>query len=124
MTKINENTIVGETNKTLRNLLPYILYENSSGATGNITFDGNYKDYEYISVSNDLGTGMFHTKKSDINISSVSFSDVLYQEYDVMKFTYNSNTNKTTMTHIYQGAYYLNANHQSNRKTYEIIGWK
>lgn len=124
MTKVSENTIVGETNKTLRNLLPYILYENSSGATGNITFDGNYKDYEYISVSNDLGTGMFHTKKSDINISSVSFSDTLYQNYDVIKFTYSSSTQKTTVSHLYQGTYYFNANHASNFKIYKIVGFK
>ena len=101
-----------------------VLYNNTSGATGNITFDGDYEDYDYLVVTDELGTGILvPSVRNSIIISCTSYSDLLYQEYDNIKFTYSSTTLKTTVSHQYQGNYYNGANHSVNRKIYKIVGY-
>lgn len=100
------------------------LYSNTSGQTGNISFNGNYTDYDYLMITDDLGTGLLYSGKNTLNISLLSYADTLYQEYDVLKLTYNSSTQKTTIQHQYQGSYYSGSNHSVNYKIYKVYGIK
>lgn len=100
------------------------LYSNTSGQTGNITFDGNFTDYDYIMITDDLGTGLLYSGKNSITISNVSYADTMYQQYDLLRLTYNSSTQKTTIQHQYQGSYYNGSNHSINYKIYKVYGIK
>lgn len=101
-----------------------VLYNNSTGTTGDLTFDGNYTNYDYIMISNDIGTGLLCTIKNELDIINVNYSDTLYQQYDYIKLTYNSSTQKTTIHHEHQGNYYNNSNHNANYKIYKVYGIK
>jgi len=101
-----------------------VLFSNTSGQTGNIEFNGNYTDYDYLMITDDLGTGLLYTGKNVLTISTHSYADMLYQEYDVLKLTYNSSTQKTTIQHQYQGNYYSGTNHSNNYKIYKVYGIK
>ncbi len=100
-----------------------ILYNNDSGVTGNVIFDGDYRDYDYIFITTERGTGILYpSKQSSINISETVYADVLYQYYDSIAFSYNSQTGKSNVRHLYQGGYYSGSNHSSNLKIFRIIG--
>lgn len=106
------------------NLVGYTLYEAENGTTGTFTFDGNYTDYKYLIISTDLGSAILNPIISHVIINEIQFSDVLYQRYDLINFSYNSTTEKTTVTHQYQGNYYNGSNHSENFKVYTIVGFK
>lgn len=118
------NDIVLSNDVKIPNDFKYTTLYNSNGQTGNITFNGNYQDYEYLIVTDDLGTEIFKPITNELTISYTIYSDTLYQVYDSLRFSYDGNANKTTVSHRYQGNYYAGANHSINSKLYKIVGLK
>lgn len=47
---INKNILIGDTGKKINDLLPVVLYESSTGTTGNIILNDSAENYSYIDI--------------------------------------------------------------------------
>ena len=50
MTRLNKDLKVGNSNTTIESLIPYVLYENTSGSTGNFTISDNRSNYKFLEI--------------------------------------------------------------------------
>ena len=64
MTKLNGEIEIADTGKKLKESVPYILYDNSNGASTDITLSDNYTNYRYLDIyCKDTYIGSyFHTR--------------------------------------------------------------
>lgn len=101
------------------------IYDNASGTSSSINFDGNYEDYDYLIITSDVGTFLMYPKKHNTIIMSYTYySDQLYQKYQVVSFEYDFSTEKSVAYTAMAGTYYANTNHSENLKIYKIVGVK
>ena len=101
-------------------LSEYVLYNNDTGATSNVTLNDDISNYELIMVQTDLGAG-FLMVGSDFNRIYLTYnvmSDAWYQNY------LNLELSGTTLSILNQGNYYNGSNHSRTSKIYKVIGYK
>lgn len=142
--KINPDLYVGNTNKKLidltTSLTPYVLYNNSSGASTDITLSDIYSNYKYFDVYvTDTWVGcMFHTrvdaKISQYFMVSANVSRSGYNGFMSMAKMFYFDYNKLYKNQyadfigIYF-SYYQNTYEWHDKDDYDIlitkvVGWK
>lgn len=70
MAKINGNIQIGNTGYSLNRLVPYVLYNNSDGASTDITLNDNYTNYKYLDIyCKDTYVGSYFSIRVDLSVS-------------------------------------------------------
>ncbi len=128
--KLKEEILIGDTNKTLRNLLPYILYENNAGTNGTVNLSDNINNYEFIEIYcswyDTYSLPAIKLSKDDIKGNSfiVSWNDV-----DTNKIIYSKRYNISGTQITKNKAYYYVINTGETAtwdvlKINKVIGYK
>lgn len=86
--KINENTQIGNTGCLLKNLIPYVLFEDINSNTSNITLKDDVSNYKYIDIyfnRNHLGMNYVRVDTSQ-NMNSVSLLTSYMTSSNLIRF--------------------------------------
>ena len=109
--------VVSAINSIATKTLPIVLFVGN--ATNNCTLNDSYTNYSRIDVYTNAGyTSFLPDKSNSCLISSVAYTDQLYQVYEQFLFS------GTSVTKQYSGNYYGGTNHTQNATIYKIIGYK
>ena len=133
MTKLNGALQIGNTGYKLEQLIPYVLYDNSTGASTDITLNDNYTEYKYLDIyCKDTWVGCYFNTRVDLNANqyfmvSANISRSGYNGFmSIAKQFYFTNYNK-----IYKNQYsdfvgiycsrYSNTYEYYNSADYDIL---
>ena len=99
-----------------------VLFENASGVMTQITIENDaISHYKYIDIYNDIEVVRIF-KTGYAYATATFYSDRLYQPYCVYQIS--ESNNDLIINPRYSGNYYDGANHNTDNKTYKIIGYK
>ena len=128
MTRINKDTKIGNSNTKLESLIPYVLYDNSSGTTSNIPLSDNINNYSYIEIYYRTNDGTKFQNCVKTKVESLIVASLVYNYYYLVMYTKiaivqltNSSLNFLSNTETYNGGNYSSGNFIYVTK---VIGYK
>ena len=112
--KINEDIIIGSTNKTLKqlnteveNLKSYVLFNNNSGTNGNITLSDSSANYTYLEryMKNIYNECVYYTKVYQPNgkVCKLNYMEISANKQSSAQATYDN-------SHLFSYPFKINGN--------------